>query len=115
TSIGSDWATCNAEGQRLCHGANARQADELRPEHRAVQEYGVRVLSYAVRRVQRTDPVGQPDDDRVPRILPLPRRQAHRAAIHLRALVPGTSAQRNATAVLRRKLLGLTRNRLPAP
>src|SRR5258706_13412491 len=85
-----------------------------RPEHIPLQECGLRVLPHAVRRLQRTDPVRQPDDDRVPRIVSLPGRQADRAAIHVCPLVPGTPAQRNTRPVLRRKLLGLTGDRILA-
>ena len=106
-------ATANAAGQRLRHGSNARQADELRREHVRFQESGLRVLSHAVRGVQRTDPVRQPDDGRVSRIVSFPGRQANRAAIHVRPLVPRTPVQRNPSPLLWRKLLGLTGDRIP--
>src|SRR5260370_29989859 len=80
-----------------------RQAAEFRPKHVAVQERGLRLLPYALRRLQRTDTVRQSDDGRLSRNISLSGRQAHRTAIYVFTGFPCARIQHNAGRVLWRK------------
>ena len=85
-----------AAGHAECwNGSNRNpgRAYALRQEHLTQQECGVRVLPHAICRLERTDSVGQPDNDCVSWNSSFPGVQANSAATSVRALLPGTSVQ----------------------
>src|SRR4029077_17354525 len=85
-----------------------------RQEHVARQKCRVHVLPPAERRLGRTDPVRESDDDPLSRNDPLPRREADSATTHVCTVLPCTAIQRRTGSVLRWELLGFTRDRIQA-
>jgi len=61
---------------------------------------GLQLLSHAVRRLRRADPISQSDDGRVSRNGALPGRQADGAEVYLLAVFPRTPLQRDPTTLL---------------
>jgi hypothetical protein len=95
--------SARSSGHRI--NRNTRRAYAFRQEHVARQESSVHVLPHAVCRLERTDSVIEPDDDRVSWNGSLSGRQA---------VLPCTAIQPRTGSVLWWKLLGFTRDRILA-
>jgi cytochrome c peroxidase len=85
---------------------NTRRAYAFRQEHLTQQKSSVRVMSHALRRLDRTDPLGQSDYGRVSRNGSPSGRQADYTATPVFTILPCIAIQRRTRPVLRWKFLG---------